>query len=66
MCGSVRDRHVSTVMDNPEVAWEMQDTNGDVELHRGFTRVLLVNVEPPCVEEADRDVAMSCVDHDPV
>jgi hypothetical protein len=45
-----RDRHVdvSAVMGHHEESLEMQDTtNGDVELHPGFTGVLLVDVEPP-------------------
>jgi hypothetical protein len=37
---------VSAVVGYPEEALEVQETNGDVELHRGFGTGLLVDVEP--------------------
>lgn len=44
---------------------EVQEADGDVELHQGFPAPV-VDVEPPRAEEADRDVGRSRGDHVPV
>ena len=61
----VRDGDVPAVVGCREGAVEVQEADGDVELHLHRMR-RLADVEAPCPDEADRDVGSSRVGHEPV